>query len=736
MRHRAVPLLLAVALGACGGATSGPVAPSPGPHDGARIAAGARHACVVTERAGVVCWGSNDHGQLGDGTRRMRSSPVVVQGLDEVVEVAAGAEHTCALARSGSVFCWGAGLRGQLGDGSEGEAAQAAPSPVRVRDLDDAEHLAAGDFHTCALRRGGRIACWGDDAAGQLGDGEPTGGRSAVPVELDLTGARALAAGASHTCAATDEATFCWGLGADGQLGQGTADGTSFPERVRGDAVFVELALGRAHSCGRTERGRVLCWGADAVGQLGDGRGPAERALEPRAVGELAVALDLASGRDHTCARVDTDEVYCWGGNGRGQLGDGTLVDATHPVPGPVSGVEVAAGAEHTCVLHDFGMVTCWGDNQHGQLGDGRAAWRFLPAPVHGLTGATALAAGGHHTCATRGSVVSCWGSNQEAELADYTERATSTPVPAILASEPGGLSLALGRTCVLDRGGWVICSGHGMDPPDRRTTLELGVLGSIRGVAVSRGFACALNDQGAIGCWGENDHGQLGDGTLTAREVPAMVRGEGDARQVAVGLRHACARLVSGAVFCWGANDLGQLGDGTHEDRSVPTRVEGLDDADAIALGRDHSCALRRDGTVACWGGNRSGQLGDGTTTPRDTPVPVRGVEGATSIAMGWVHGCARVGEGRVSCWGENRYGQLGRETEDVVAATPAPVGGLGAVIDVACGGLHTCARDEAGRVFCWGDNDHGQLGDGVTLLATRPVMARLPSSAMPGRR
>ncbi|MEZ4337284.1 MAG: hypothetical protein R3B82_11715 [Sandaracinaceae bacterium] len=736
MTHRALLCSLAVTLAACGGATTTPDELPSGAHDGARLAAGARHGCAVTERAGVVCWGSNDHGQLGDGTRHMRSSPVVVSGLDGVVEIATGAEHSCALRRDGTVYCWGAGLRGQLGDGSEGEEAQSQPTPVRVRDLDDAEHLAAGDYHTCALRHGGGVACWGDDAAGQLGDGEPIGGRSAVPVELDLEGVTALAAGGLHTCAATPEGTFCWGQGADGQLGNGGTDRSSFPDRVRTDATFVELALGRAHSCGRTDRGRVLCWGTDAQGQLGDGREGPERALVPRPVEDLPVALDLGAGADHTCARIDTDEIYCWGANGRGQLGDGTLLDAFHPVPGPVSGVELAAGAEHTCVLHDFGMVTCWGDNEHGQLGDGRVAWRFLPAPVRGLTGTTALAAGGHHTCATRGTVVSCWGSNEEGELADYTERATSTPVPAILASEPSGLSLALGRTCVLDEGGWVICSGHGMDPPDRRTTLELGVLGVVRSIAVARDFACALNDHGAIGCWGDNAHGQLGDGTLTSRDVPAMVVGEGDAREIAVGSAHACARLVSGAVYCWGANPVGQLGDGTHEDRSVPTRVEGLDDADALALGRDFSCALRRDGTVSCWGGNRSGQLGDGTMTSRDTPAPVRVVEHATGLAAGWVHACARTEAGQVYCWGENRFGQLGRETEEVVASTPAPASGLGPVTEVACGGLHTCARDEAGRVLCWGDNDHGELGDGVTLLATRPVMARLPSTARPAPR
>jgi len=726
------PTLLACALlvSACGGATplpSEPVADVVAPSARGRLTAGRAHACLALESGEVLCWGANDRGQLGDATRWLHSSPAPVTGLDDAVQVVAGHDHTCALRRGGEVACWGAGLRGQLGDGSEGEAAQAIDHPVAAGDLDDVEGLTAGAYHTCALRRGGRVSCWGDDQAGQLGDG-PEIRSTASPRDLELTGVRSIAAGDFHTCVLDAAGTArCWGQGDEGQLGTGHAEASSFPVDVEAPEPFVEIVAGRAHTCARGESGAVFCWGTDAHGQLGNGRGDAERTMIPSRVEELTDVVALAAGADHTCARLTNHEVHCWGANASGQLGDGTLLSAHHPVPGPVSAVDVATGRGHTCALHDRGMVTCWGDNTNGQLGDGRIAWRWRPAPIHATRGARAIAAGGNHSCALRSTAAVCWGSNGEGQLGAVSDPATSSPVAAIFATEPEEVSLALGRTCVREEGGLVICAGHGADAPERLVTVELAQLGPIRQIAVARDFACALNEEGAIGCWGDNARGQLGDGTLARRDAPTPVEGAGDAREVAVGAAHACARLVSGAVFCWGANQHGQLGDGTNEDRAVPTRVAELEDAEALSLGRDHSCALRRDHTVACWGGNRSGQLGDGTTTARATAAPVRGLTEVASVSAGWVHTCARVEGGRVACWGENGHGQLGRETEGPSSPSPAPIEGLPSVEQLASGGLHTCAR-AGGEVWCWGANAHGELGDGVTLRSTRPVMSWMP--------
>ena len=708
------------------------------PARGARLTLGEAHSCVATMAGAVLCWGANEHAQLGDEGPSVRSLPRTVAGLADVVELAAGHAHTCARTLRGEVYCWGAGLRGQLGDGEEGEAHQAVAAPARVEGIPAAAQIVAGAFYTCALGEDGTVSCWGDDAAGQLGDGDGTD-RSATPVDTGLSGVAAIAAGALHTCAVTHAgAVQCWGSGVDGQLGNGQTGqeaSSSFPVAVALDAAVDAVVAGRAHTCALARAndenlgGRVWCWGSGARGQLGDGHADeAHASARPVEVRELSDAVSLSAGADHTCARRASDEVWCWGANAFGQLGDGTHTDAPTPVATGVYPVEVAAGAEHTCARHDWGGVVCWGSNAAGQLGDGRVVRRARAEWVEQLTAAAGVAAGGNHTCAERESAVFCWGDNLFGELGDWTHAARSTAIPSAFLRAPQQMSLALGRTCIRDGDGTVSCLGYRPGEPDTGPQrIALGALGQVQQIAVSHDFACALGTQGAIQCWGDNDHGQLGDGTLEPRPTPSAVRGAGDAREIAVGENHACARLLSGTVMCWGANAVGQVGDGTYEDRTVPTRVDGIDDAEQLALGRSHSCVRRRDGRVSCWGGNGAGQLGDGTRTSHPTAVYVTEVAGVEEISSGWLHTCVRTAT-RVFCWGENRYGQLGRETEEPWGPTPALVPELTGVTQIASGGLHTCARSDAGRIACWGSNTHGQLGDGSTLMATRPVLVQLP--------
>ena len=257
----------------------------------------------------------------------------------------------------------------------------------------------------------------------------------------------AITAGAHHTCAlGEDGAASCWGLGTEGQLGADDRESSSFPVDVAGSMRFSELSAGRAHTCAVTLADRVACWGTDESGQLGDGREEEAGSPRPVLVRELDHVLSVSAGSEHTCVRRENDEVFCWGANDYGQLGDGTFLAARHPVPGPASAVEIAAGAEHTCVMHYWGMVTCWGGNDHGQLGDGRIGWRARPAAALRVRGAIGLTAGGNHTCAIRETGAVCWGSNLDGELGEVSAQASSTPVAAIVAQQPDELSLALGR--------------------------------------------------------------------------------------------------------------------------------------------------------------------------------------------------------------------------------------------------------------------------------------------------
>ncbi len=361
--------------------------------------------------------------------------------------------------------------------------------------------------------------------------------------------------------------------------------------------------------------------------------------------------------------------------------------------------VSIAGGGFHTCVLTSTGSAQCWGRNDFGQLGDGTAQNRTTAVKVAGLTDAIALSAGGFHTCAvTASGGAKCWGRNDFGQLGDGTTTNRTTPV-------------------------------------------DVSTLGSdVSAVSAGGLHTCALTKAGAVRCWGRNDHGQVGDGSASDRHSPVAVLGlTSGVLAVAAGGgdssgAHTCARTTAGGAKCWGRNDFGQLGDGTMTERPSPVDVKVLSDVAGIVAGRYHSCALSGGG-VKCWGWNIGGQLGDGTRTTRTAPVDAAGLaSGAAELSAGGMHNCALTSSGGVKCWGFNTSGELGDGTSGNSRTTPvdvleAPAGpSLANIAAITTGGSvapagHSCAVTAVGGVWCWGDNFFGQLGDGTTTNRASPV-------------
>jgi alpha-tubulin suppressor-like RCC1 family protein len=279
-------------------------------------------------------------------------------GLSEVSGLTVGAEHFCALKRSGRVACWGEGAEFRLGHGTE------VPSfgkPVEVLELTDAVQVSVRKEGTCALRASGQLICWGNWRwlPGEE-KGVDDGGR------LSPHGARCVVRRSGEVA--------CWEAEAKGQP-------ALVP--VRGLTDGVDVVTGESHACALRASGRVACWGDNARGQLGDGGGP--RREDPGEVVGLEDVVQLAASGDHTCAVRRSGHVACWGRNDHGQLGDGTTTDRSTPVEvSAVEGaVQVAAGSGHGCALLAPGArVVCWGDNASGQLGIGKTKDRPTLVPV------------------------------------------------------------------------------------------------------------------------------------------------------------------------------------------------------------------------------------------------------------------------------------------------------------------------------------------------------------------
>jgi uncharacterized protein YjdB len=297
-----------------------------------RLSAGTGHMCGLTSGGEAYCWGQNAKGQIGDGTtNNTRAVPVAVAGGSTFRAIRAGGRHTCGLSGSGRVFCWGENGSGQIGDGTSSGRTR----PTQVPDLTFSD-VAAGGSHSCGIATDGKTWCWGDGFSGQLGLGQLS--TEANPVEVNAGGVRftRIYAGGGHTCGLTAAGkAYCWGDNRAGQVGDGSTTDRTRPVEVASGASFEELSLGATHTCGRTSGGAVNCWGGNGKGQIGDGtRGNRTR---PVRVAVEGTVTSISAGGNHTCAAT-ANQVLCWGDNARGQLGDGSL--AARPTPAPVLGAQ------------------------------------------------------------------------------------------------------------------------------------------------------------------------------------------------------------------------------------------------------------------------------------------------------------------------------------------------------------------------------------------------------------
>lgn len=268
-----------------------------------------------------------------------------------------------------------------------------------------------------------------------------------------------------------------------------------------------------------------------------------------------------------------------------------------------------------------------------------------------------------------------------------------------------------------------------GCDDDDDVVIVRRGFLASL--VSAGGEFTCALTATEVPFCWGADDSGQLGNGpALGSTNRPVRVFGGAEFRSITTGTSHACGLANDGRAFCWGDNDQGQLGDGTMVDRDSPVEVSGGQTFRFLSAGGDHTCGLTTSGQAFCWGSNDFGELGTGTTMNSTVPVAVLGGGTFDQIRSGTTHTCALTSAGEVQCWGSNRFGELG--TGSIMGPDTCTVGGLTFACStepvvvqtnvdfraLAAGGGFTCAVGTDNLGYCWGSNEFGELGTTVQQL------------------
>jgi len=368
--------------------------------------------------------------------------------------------------------------------------------------------------------------------------------------------------------------------------------------------VLESISAGADHACGITPQHVAWCWGSNADGALGNPAvtAPCAGGTEPCSAKPVRVAgavlfASISAGAGFTCALSTAGVAYCWGGNAYGQLGIGSQEASNRPTRVGIEGVTfaaISAGDSHACAVTTAGVAYCWGSNAGGKLGTGRAGGgHTVPVPVAGHLLFRAISAGYFHTCAlTRDGTIYCWGRNEMGEVGNSPR--AQAPAPVRIAG--GGFRFV-----------------H---------------------AAARFDYTCAVDADGALRCWGADCFAQLGVDSLTetcgtpampCSSTPATVRISAKVQSVSDTYSHTCALTQDGGVLCWGENNAGQVGNGTGgESVGRPTAVPGVLGYRAISAGREFTCGITSDGTPACWGLNDHGQLGNGTGENRTTPTPV----------------------------------------------------------------------------------------------------------------
>ena len=676
-----------------------------------------------------------------------------------------GGLHSCAVTTSRGVKCWGQNDNGQLGDGTLTNSY--LPKDVYVSGtsgttLSDVLAISAGHSHTCALISGGTVKCWGDNAAGQLGDGTATDSKNPVSVLASagttLTGVVSISAGYSHTCVVMSDGTArCWGYNAWGQLGNGSALSSSYPVNVyvsgsSGTALsnVSAISAGWGHVCAVLTTGTAWCWGNNSSGQLGDGATNYRvNPVQVLGVGSVATLSGVAAisaggvggGDSHTCALLTNGGIRCWGRDNYGQLGnDASSADSNRPVVvdgfATSGAISISVGGQFACAVTTTGGGKCWGRSKWAQIGDQAATDRYTPVSVisatsgTALTGVAAINAGGsgdeQHACAllSSGGTVQCWGNNQTGQAGQSTGSNWSS------ARSVDGISGPVDTTAPTFSSAAVNAAG---------TTISLTFSEAMSpSTSAASAFTVLVNGSSRT----------LASVSASGTSVRlGLLSSVVNTDTVTVAYTDPSGGNDANAIQDLAGNDASTIPTSSVTNGSAATSSQSvLEGGGMLSAAPFHTCVMTSSGGVKCWGYQSQGALGDGQdgslgAGSTATPASVIGVSGVSSIATGYQVSCAVIAaDGSVKCWGRGTYGVLGNgQTEQSTSAVNVQESAgvsLTGVSSVSGSVFHLCGvLATGGRVVCWGYNNAGQLGDGSKTNRTRPVVvAEADGTALTG--
>ena len=750
-----------------------PIAVSGG-HSFASIDGGGANTCGITTAGLLYCWGSNHVYQIGNNVTNQvdQLTPTRVHDPDSaannwnkaILKVSVGGNFACAIDEDNRGYCWG-----DSWDNATGTGQTSYPKvPKRIHKPNGSANwdttfidISAGMDHTCAIRSSGEARCWGTELYGQLGNGGDTNQSRKYPVKVSGNKTWvSIATGREHTCGINDaNYMFCWGNNLFGQVGNNSTNNNASPQRVHDP---------NATSNNWTAQWSVVAGGYDTAFGIRTGTEqtinfPAQSDIKLTA-GPVTLGATASSGLTVTYAS-QTSNVCSVSGSTVTLLTTGTCTieasqagtanifeaapvsvsftvlagDQTIEFPNPgtkntsdftgsglglsaaassklavsfssstsnvctVSGILVTKVAFGTCTITasqagDSNFNAAPNVTRSFSIVDGAASgsvweWGSTPAAMSTSLVFTSVEAGRNHSCGlTAAGTAYCWGENQNGELGNGFDGIASAPPVMVL----GGHTWAQVR-------------------PGGNST-------------------CGVTTNGQGYCWGNNDRGQLGDGSTTESLVPVSVTAGETWTTIDPGGAFACGVTTSGAGLCWGNNFYGNLGNGSkHNSTNVAqtsrTQISGGHSWSKIeATNGGFTCGITTSGAAYCWGTGSNGVLGNGSTTStQQTPVAVSGGLSFSFLTGADSHICGLASGGQAHCWGYDGFGQLGSGRAmgggtttggydtSIKSTTPQAVAGGHSFVSISTGNdFFSCGVATGGQTYCWGRNT--RIGTGAT--------------------
>jgi alpha-tubulin suppressor-like RCC1 family protein len=670
---------------------------------------------------------------------------VPVPGPESFIRIATGDSHSLAIDSDGNLWAWGSDNDGQIGNGA---TTGNITAPQQVSTDTTYIAIAAGGYYSLALDADGNLWTWGSDSYGQLGNGSASAPDVTTPTQVSAgTTYTAIAAGYGHSLAIdTDGNLWTWGWDGNGQLGNGGASGANVttPTQIVSGTTYTTVTAGFGHSLAIDTDGNLWTWGSDSYGQLGNGSASATDITTPTQVSSGTVHTTIAAGGSHSLA-IDTDgDLWAWGWDLYGQLGNGSVSAADVTTPTQVSTgttyTAIAGGSIHSLAIDTSGNLWAWGFNNNGQLGNGTASAVNVTTPTQVSTGTTyiAIAAGHHHSLALDADgKLWAWGLDSSGQIGNGSATANVTSPEKISYATYGAISAGWNHSLSLDAGGNLWAWGHddhgqlgngSASAADITTPTRVSSGTTYTAIAAGSTHSLALDSNGNVWAWGWDVYGQLGNGNASAADVtaPAQITTGTTYTAITAGAIHSLAIDSDGNLWAWGWGGAGRVGNGaTTGNVTTPTQVSTGTTYTAIAAGHTHSLAIDSDGELWAWGYDGNGQLGNGSTSIDDITTPTQLSTGTTwtEITAGNNYSLALDAGGNIWAWGAASYGQLGNGASAGNITTPLQVSTGTVYTTVAAGTYHSLALDAGGNMWAWGYDDYGQVGNGSASAANVTV-------------